>query len=805
MAVVLAGALMPAVSAAVFPKYYTGYTAGGYKTGSFFRSISPITASYGDANLAEVYNGVPPTSLDIKLSQSTDNGYDLGFYFDSGTLGSLAENGINIAGIGNYGVNLWFNTQDWTWNNDGIFVDLGTDGTYGLGVGPSMQTVDGSAKFYITSPGKNKEYASCNGNIYSIAELASGICAGIGTNTPVAIWVGVGPLGSSGSVSASIPINPKLVFYGIANVINDADSGYNPYNGNNIWAVDSLTRTIKVWQTGVNSFFADVSDVGTANVIAGQMSPGSKAVVEPVSGLATITGKQNVAFTADSASQDAPLFGSPISVYDMQMNSGTGYYFSNGAISEYFPGISNVQSGYNGFNYRYVYNGIYGGTQTWVDSNLVSRENSDDIVVPIPVVISGKSAYDAGQQITLTATVTDYGSSVISYQWYNDGKAIDGATSATYTAAAGTAGTFNYYVSVTDSNNALGNSANYPVGVNDAPSITLSAENSIINLGQSVTFSSNIIGGTDPFTVSLIYKTSVVGNVVGRNDRNVVWTYTPSDVGTLSFSANAVDTAGTPVEFNAPASITVKPVFNGDSTASVNIPANVPLDISFKPADTIVSITSATGATATVAISDVTASTSNMPVNASTAFTKLSVLDISISPNTVNTIVSMGLGSACGSNVAPYKLYNDGTWVELPFAVNSITCTISFSIPPDPVVGLFSYVVTPQGRAPSNGGGGGPTPVSSPTTNSTVTTTSVPITTTVPLAQPSTAPTTTTVPQSPVVQQPTPPPSSATPASGSSDYTTAAAVILLAAVAGILVYFQFMRNRGSAAAGRARK
>lgn len=56
-------------------------------------------------------------------------------------------------------------------------------------------------------------------------------------------------------------------------VINDADSG----QGGNYWALDTFTRTIKVWNLGSDTYCAVVNYTGTFAAQAGQKSPGTTA------------------------------------------------------------------------------------------------------------------------------------------------------------------------------------------------------------------------------------------------------------------------------------------------------------------------------------------------------------------------------------------------------------------------------------------------------------------------------------------------------------------------------------------------
>ncbi len=193
--------------------YYTGYTSGGYGSGSFYRSASPINAAYNDATLSEGFSG---STFDISLAQNSSNGYDLGFYYNAGTLGSIAASGLSISATGTYGVNLWINVQDWGWTSQGIFTGLGSDGAYGLGP-TSPSSIDGSTSFYITA-------GPCSGTTYTVSQLASGACASFNASTPVSIWIGVGPESAAGTVSASIT-TPSIGTTLDSNVTTFPDSG----------------------------------------------------------------------------------------------------------------------------------------------------------------------------------------------------------------------------------------------------------------------------------------------------------------------------------------------------------------------------------------------------------------------------------------------------------------------------------------------------------------------------------------------------------------------------------------------------
>ena len=102
--------------------------------------------------------------------------------------------------------------------------------------------------------------------------------------------------------------NNLLVLNVSAKITNDPDSGNAGY-----WALDNLTRNIKVWQSAIpmnalssNSYIAQINDNGIVTTFAGAMSPGA-GIIEPNNGIVDRL-KRNVGFVAPGigVNEDAP-------------------------------------------------------------------------------------------------------------------------------------------------------------------------------------------------------------------------------------------------------------------------------------------------------------------------------------------------------------------------------------------------------------------------------------------------------------------------------------------------------------------
>ncbi len=252
------------------------------------------------------------------------------------------------------------------------------------------------------------------------------------------------------------------------------------------------------------------------------------------------------------------------------------------------------------------------------------------------------------------------------------------------------------------------------ITVDSAPSVTLTPLSNSIKIGQPIQFTANIPaswGG--PFTADLIYNGNVVATNSSTSSNVVTFSYTPNDLGQLSFSASAVYTSPTQYYLfsSLPSVVAVNPVLTGTAAnVVVNIPSNTPVSFNYSEADAVLTVTSSNSVTADVSIADVSSNFTSLPTAAFTTFSKIVLLDFNVTTSSAtNATYQVTIDVACGSNTAPYELLN-GIWTALPYtttATNPAACTVSFDIPADPVVGLFASAVTSTSTSAGSAGGGG--------------------------------------------------------------------------------------------------
>ncbi|MEM2125565.1 MAG: LamG-like jellyroll fold domain-containing protein, partial [Candidatus Methanosuratincola sp.] len=116
------------------------------------------------------------------------------------------------------------------------------------------------------------------------------------------------------------------------------------------------------------------------------------------------------------------------------------------------------------------------------------------------VSISPESAVmDVGQSKEFASSISG-GTAPYSYQWYLDGAAVSGANSQTWVFTPASLARYNIYLKVTDAVGVTALSSTVEVNVNEAPSVSISPESAVMDVGQSKEFASSISGGTAPYS-----------------------------------------------------------------------------------------------------------------------------------------------------------------------------------------------------------------------------------------------------------------------------------------------------------------
>jgi hypothetical protein len=128
-------------------------------------------------------------------------------------------------------------------------------------------------------------------------------------------------------------------------------------------------------------------------------------------------------------------------------------------------------------------------------------------------------------------------------------------------------------------------------------------------------------------------------------------------------------------------------------TSSYNISSTAPITVNVPGTGVTILLASSVGTSAMLKVVNITGSSVAPPPS----YVPVLVLNIStVSSVNVTTNITMPYPCSISSKIlAPYKRLASGSWTPITdFAVNTASCTVTFGIPPDPIVGLFEYKAT---------------------------------------------------------------------------------------------------------------
>lgn len=372
------------------------------------------------------------------------------------------------------------------------------------------------------------------------------------------------------------------------------------------------------------------------------------------------------------------------------------------------------------------------------------------VVSALPTVTLTNSVLtiNSGQSALFTTTNTP-GSGGNMYQWYNttgSTVAIGGQTSTSFNVLGGVSGgTFTYNVLIKDSNNGIGTSGQATLDVIPTTTIggggggggpatrTVTITDNVTQRSQSnvpviyvyVVSSSGSVSQTQynqnqlPATVK--YPTNATltfGFACSFSSGGNKYTYANSVYGigvNRPCGANITVYSGSyTVTYNqVPANETTVSVSTSTttstSTSTVGGPintgqpgVNVTYNLTTSPRRFVWNSGSMTvlyaGAPAQLHLIITNITSSATPFSSTQAIATFNVIAVTIPQNAiVNVTLSMTLKYPCGiavDGIAPYVL-KGGSWAPItPFAVNTSSCEMLFSVPSDPIVALFRNLQT---------------------------------------------------------------------------------------------------------------
>lgn len=188
----------------------------------------------------------------------------------------------------------------------------------------------------------------------------------------------------------------------------------------------------------------------------------------------------------------------------------------------------------NSKGYYTVYVKVTDSTGASVNSNIANvTVNSALSVTVFPVYDS----IELGQLIVpVIFSNVSGGTAPYMYQWYFNSTKISGATDPTWLFTLLSAGSYNVYVTVTDSSWVTSTSNAAQIIVIPALNVTISPSSRLISLGDSVPFTSTVTGGQPTHQ----YQWYLNGAPVPAAT-NPTWTFTPINTGTYNIYLNVTD------------------------------------------------------------------------------------------------------------------------------------------------------------------------------------------------------------------------------------------------------------------------
>ncbi|MCL4379236.1 MAG: hypothetical protein M1160_00145 [Candidatus Marsarchaeota archaeon] len=539
-----------------------------------------------------------------------------------------------------------------------------------------------------------------NGEAYNTANTLDNVYTG---NT--AFTVDPALTGVSLTVS-----NPK-VDVGQTETITYTWSGGTPDYSGNIIVSNAVATIANVLFTGVSgtsntlSFTVPTGATGSYAVTANVFDSASTTVSNTLSN--TLTANSVPTATVLTPATNTLDIGQNV-IISTVLSGGTGpftanlVYQNNGVVADSVTGII---AGGAVVKFTPTYTGVFTFNLVVTDTGTTTPyifNAPGDSVINVNNALTGvsltvsNSIVDVGQHETIAYTwsggTPNYsGNIIVSNSVATIANVLFTGVSGTsntlsFTVPTGATGSYTVTANVFDSaSTTVSNTLTNTLVANAIPTLIITPNTTTPVYGSSVKFTIEVLNGSGPTTVTLYNVTTStrrsMGSVIVANSgaTNTI-IVSPAAISTFSFRANATDSAN--YVFNSTVStITSHGSGSGGGGAGGGLPVGTTV------------ITTTTVSPATTTIVPITTTVPGTAVSSPPAPPKNYTIvgtSYNITPSNQSRTITLPYNcSLPASRLAPY-IYINGTWSKIAsFTVNAAACTITFTVPPDPIVAIM--------------------------------------------------------------------------------------------------------------------
>jgi hypothetical protein len=211
-------------------------------------------------------------------------------------------------------------------------------------------------------------------------------------------------------------------------------------------------------------------------------------------------------------------------------------WYLNGVASSGATGSSWTFTPYSAGSYT-VYVNVVDSLGATAKSNTASITVNNAFSVSITPF---SASLTVGGSQSFTSAILG-GTSPFSYQWYLNGLAVSGASQTSYSFTSMQSGYYTLYCDATDGAGvtAKSNTALITVTVLGGLGVSIGSNATTIDLGQHVSFTSSVSGGTSPYSYQWYVNDFAVSGATSSS-----WTWTPNSVSDYQIYLSVTDNTG---------------------------------------------------------------------------------------------------------------------------------------------------------------------------------------------------------------------------------------------------------------------